>query len=143
MPDEGRPSGGCPQETVVIFQEVYREDPWKLLVTCILTNQTRGKVSLAVSKGLFSRWKTPTEFATASYTQVREIVGRLGFGHRRTNLLMKFNAVWLLRGPCHPRGIPGCGKYAQDSYEIFVESRADVAPTDKVLRWYLEREKTR
>lgn len=33
--------------------------------------------------------------------------------------------------------LSGCGKYAADSWTIFVEGRTDVDPTDGKLSWYL------
>jgi hypothetical protein len=35
--------------------------------------------------------------------------------------------------------LPGVGKYASDSWEIFVNKNLDVKPTDKKLLAYLER----
>lgn len=37
--------------------------------------------------------------------------------------------------------LSGCGRYASDSWAIFVEERRDVEPTDGKLKWYLQ-EKT-
>jgi len=34
---------------------------------------------------------------------------------------------------------PGCGKYAADSWAIFVEGRTDVEPSDGKLNWYLDK----
>ena len=34
--------------------------------------------------------------------------------------------------------LPGCGRYAADSWAIFVEGRLDVSPSDGKLNWYVE-----
>jgi hypothetical protein len=35
--------------------------------------------------------------------------------------------------------MPGCGKYAADSWAVFVEGRTDVEPDDGKLNWYIDR----
>ncbi|KKK75781.1 hypothetical protein LCGC14_2870280 [marine sediment metagenome] len=37
--------------------------------------------------------------------------------------------------------LPGCGKYAADSWAIFMEGRLDVEPNDGKLNWYLDKER--
>jgi len=132
---------------VTILQELYKKDPWKLLVGCILLNKTSRKQVDRVRDELFQKWPTPQHLALASPTELEALLKPLGLHRQRTRTLKRFSEDWLsLMERCEyfPPGhglvaqLHGVGKYALDSYRIFVEGDLHgVGPEDSVLREYL------
>lgn len=74
-----------------LLEEHYRHDAWRLLVVCMLTNQTRGSCVHAAAERLFARYPSPRELAAARRADVADIVGKLGFQHKRPGMLIRFS----------------------------------------------------
>jgi hypothetical protein len=102
-----------------------------MLVACALLNRTHGRQVRPMVDGLFSRWPTPRGMAAAG-RGLERYVKPLGLWRRRAALLRRLSRQWRTPGQC-----PGVGKYALDSWAIFVEGRLDVRPDDGKLRPYL------
>jgi adenine-specific DNA glycosylase len=132
---------------VILLQEKYRDDPWKLLVCCILLNQTTRKQVDKVEEKLFERFPGCVQMASADHRDIFDIVKSLGFGRTRARRLKLFSSDWLVvtnEGRNLPtsatvRAMHGIGKYACDSYRIFVIGQDNVVPDDKELKAYLGR----
>lgn len=138
----------------MILQEQYKEDPWRMLVCCILLNLTARVQVDRVLQGydahlpLFEHYPTAVDMALAGEGVLREKLSVLGLQNRKARSLKAFSREWV--GLCRssdewpPRQesvsrLPGVGKYAMDSYRIFV--LGDVSrfeSGDKVLAAYLE-----
>lgn len=117
----------------MLLQEHYAEEPWKVLVCCILLNQTgRTQVDKVLDAGFFDTYSTPKKLGHAEVKPLIEILTPLGLQNRRTGTLRDFGRAW-------PRvwndrkenisgmperyeimSLPGCGEYACDSFAIFV-----------------------
>lgn len=121
-----------------LFQEDLRNDPWKMLVCCILTNRTRGDRSRRVFLDLIRRYPGPVALSNASVPEVQEIIRPIGFFRRRAITLVAFSRAWIY-SKAKIEDLPGIGKYAVDSYKIFVLGNLDVTPTDRELKAYLQR----
>jgi endonuclease III len=121
-----------------LFQEDLRGDPWKMLVCCILTNRTRGGKSRKVFLDLIQRYPGPVALSNALVPEVQEIIKPLGFFRRRAITLVAFSRAWVY-SKSRIEDLPGIGKYAVDSYKIFVQGNLDVAPTDRELKAHLRR----
>ena len=117
------------------LQEVYGDEPWKVLVVCVLLNRTTRRQVDLVRDELFERWKTPEELSGADERELSALLHPLGFYNRRAASLKKLAAAWLTADVEKDgvESLPGVGKYAADSWAIFVEKRTDVEPEDKVL----------
>lgn len=126
----------------VLFQEELKEDPFWMLVACCLVNMTTWKSAEPVFEKIRSRWPTCEELGAASQEELFRMVQRLGFGKIRAQRLPTMATYYKYRKPTSALEVyqmPGCGKYASDSWAIFVEGRRDVEPTDKELIAWLEK----
>ncbi len=113
-----------------------------MLVACCLVNRTTWQVAGPVHDRIYWRWPTPEHLAEADLRSLRPMVKHLGLVTARSRHLRLMARRWL-EGPPETAeevmGFPGCGKYAADSWAIFVEGRTDVHPDDGKLTWYMKR----
>jgi methyl-CpG-binding domain protein 4 len=121
----------------MMLQEIYKHDPWKMLVGCILLNQTTRTQVDKVREELFSIWPTATEMGSADPSNLAAVIKSLGLYNRRAKTLIKFSQDWTRRNWKEPIELHGIGKYAQDSWEIFQKNNFSVIPTGKELINYL------
>ena len=126
-------------DSVRLIQEDYIDDPWKMMVACILLNRTTGTQVKKVLPLLFERFPTARVMANAPVEQLTVLISGLGLENRRT-VTLKWMSHWWGRVPLY--ALPGIGEYALDSYNIFVNSRLDIQPKDKKLRNYLDTKKS-
>lgn len=128
-----------------LLQLRFREDPWRLLVCCILLNRTQRKQVDRVVDELFRRYPDAAALAWASQRALETLLTPLGLSTRRALRLLDFSYDWglLVRvwGDDAPPAsgfvsvLPGIGRYALDSYRMFVlDEWRSVEPRDKELR---------
>lgn len=137
----GRTEGGNQEdEVLILIQERYKGEPWKLLVGCILCNLTKGSEALKVLDKLFKAYPTPELLSRAQHEDLVAILRPLGFQNRRASTLIKFAHSWSIASQDeYLEDLPGVGKYAVDSYRLFVHDDWTIQPTDKELISYIER----
>lgn len=123
----------------MLLQEIYRQDPWKMLVGCILLNQTTRVQVDKIREELFSIWPDALEMGSADPEELARVIKPLGLYNRRARTLIKFSQEWTDKEWQDPIELHGIGKYAQDSWEIFQKNNFSVQPTDKELLSYLGR----
>ncbi len=123
-----------------LFQDKLRRTPFWMLVACVLVNRTRWSQAEPVLKRLRGAYGGPLGLAGARRSDVAREVRALGLHVARSDRLVRLAQAWLgwrrarLRVTAEVVELmPGCGRYAADSYAIFVEGRTDVAPLDKEL----------
>lgn len=116
-------------EPFVLLQEIYRDDPWKLLVGCILLNLTNRKQVDRVVDSLFARYVGPAEMALANETVVATLLSPIGLQNRKAATLIRMSREFMEEKRRSNRGtldesqvskLPGVGPYALDSYRFFV-----------------------
>ena len=128
--------------TVILLQEKYwNNDPWRVLIICILLNRTQGRTAEPVISELFERW--PTAPALADECTVGELyalISFLGFGEKRTQYILGTSyccAKAMILGKkiteISVREMPGCGSYAKEAWDMIVLGRRDFWPNDKEL----------
>jgi len=122
---------------MAIIQQEFQHDPWKMLVGCIMLNQTSNKNVRQVIYTFFDRWPTPQSVIEADPNEIREHIRPLGFYNVRTNRLVRFSQEYITKQFSKASDLYGIGKYADDSYEIFIKGNLEVQPTDKILRRFL------
>tara|TARA_Y100000004_G_scaffold97851_1_gene109569 strand:+ start:1582 stop:2013 length:432 start_codon:yes stop_codon:yes gene_type:complete len=126
-----------------LLQEIYRDNPWQMLVCCILLNLTHRRQVDTVREELFSKWPTPEKMMHANETELAELLKPLGFYNKRARTLIKMSKQWVTNDPTwiHVGDLPGIGEYAMDSWEIFqmenIPKNPDVVQ-DKVLKQYIK-----
>ena len=123
-----------------MIQQIYQHDTWKMLVGCIMLNQTSHKQVRPVITKFFDKYPTPNDLLSADKDTITNIIKPLGLYNVRCKNLINFSTDWIdkqnFKNITELRGI---GKYASDSYEIFIKNNLNVNPTDKVLLIYLNK----
>jgi len=122
---------------VRLIQHDYLDDPWKMLICCILLNQTTNQQVRKVLDPLFDLMPDPESCTKADLIKIAEIIRPTGFYNIKANRMQKLSRRWI-DGFSHPTELPGVGKYAMESWDIFVNNRTDFTPSDKKLKLYLD-----
>jgi endonuclease III len=87
----------------------------------------------------------PGRLASADPSRLHAMLRPLGLWRQRTRSVVRLAETF--RDGRRPvtaddvLALPGCGRYAADSWAIFVEGRGDVEPSDRKLRWYVDKRK--
>ena len=113
--------------------------PWRLLLCCILLNQTtRAQVDPVVAR-LLRAFPDAATMAAADPERLEGILHPLGLHRRRTRTLISFSMAFLKGEWRQPIELPGIGQYGADAFAIFCEGRwREVEPHDHALRWYCD-----
>lgn len=123
-----------------LIQEELRDRPWRLLIACMMLNLTNIKQVRPVITQFFLQYPDAFAAANASHDEMASIIKPLGLYNRRTKNIIKFSYAWAFDDfdPQKIEKLTGIGKYAVDSYNIFVNGSLDVTPSDLKLKKYLE-----
>lgn len=141
---------------IPLFQEELKSDPFWMLVACSLVNLTQWKMARPVFDKLRYRCKNGhAQLINIPDEELVEILRPLGLHNRRASTLKRFAIAWselmfdIVTGHRETdlsrhdiEKLPGCGKYAADSWEIFIEGNLDIETNDHRLNEYIERMKT-
>jgi len=119
-----------------LIQEDLKES-WKILVANILLNRTRGIVVRSVLKEVFRRWPFLEDLRDADVKELEEVLRPCGLQRRKASLIKKMLREFAMNG--FSKDLPGIGRYAIESWRIFVLGERDFVPEDKQLRLYLKR----
>lgn len=122
---------------VRLIQHDYLDNPWKMVVCCILLNQTTNQQVRKVLDPLFELIPDPETCVEADPLKMAEIIRPTGFYNIKSSRIQKMSRKWL-EGFNDPRELPGIGKYAMESWDIFVNKKTDFTPSDKKLKMYLD-----
>ena len=122
---------------VRLIQHDYLDNPWKMVVCCILLNQTTNQQVRKVLDPLFELIPDPETCVEADPSKMAEIIRPTGFYNIKSSRIQKMSRKWL-EGFNDPRELPGIGKYAMESWDIFVNKKTDFTPSDKKLKMYLD-----
>ena len=75
---------------MAIIQQEFQHDPWKMLIGCIMLNQTSNKNVRQVIYTFFDRWPNPQSVLNTSPDEIREHIRPLGFYNMRTDRIIRF-----------------------------------------------------
>ncbi len=120
-----------------LIQEDLLHDPWKMTVVCILLNQTTNQQVRKILKDLFDLLPDPLTTSKVDPSEIYAIIRSTGFGNLKSKRIVEMSKRWIL-GFERIEDLPGVGKYAKESWDIFVLNKTDFVPSDKKLRKYLE-----
>jgi len=111
------------------LQEKFKDDPWKMLVSCMLLNLTSRRHVDKVIDQLFEKFPTANRMEAATPEAIGEIIRPCGLWRTRSVTLQKMSGHWSRMKLAFPfqdpperevARMPGVGPYALDSYRFFV-----------------------
>lgn len=134
----------------VPMQYDLRDDPWRMLVACMLMNRAGG---LQAKRALADIEDLDEELIMHlglkyTFTTLEAAFMPCGFQHQRAKRVLLFTVDWV-RAVFREGGTPsvsavaemhGIGPYAIDSYKIFVMHEFVDAPADHVLSAFVHSE---
>ena len=128
-----------PKSPIGMLQEQMWPDQWKILVVCMLHNQTSRKQVDKVYQKLFSDYPDAEKMSNAQVDEVAKTLKPLGLYNRRSRSLIRFSKEYLNTDWKKPSDLYGCGKYADDCYQVFCKfDWHGVNPSDHALNGYVE-----
>lgn len=125
------------KEREILIQEDYLDDPWKMLVCCILLNQTNNKQVRPILSSVFDLIPNPMSASGIDAEVLAQVIKTTGFQNVKASRIKKLSQKWI-SGFSSVSDLPGIGKYGNDSWKIFIDKKIDITPTDKKLAKYLE-----
>lgn len=121
-----------------MIQEDYLGENWKMVVCCILLNQTTNQQVRKILPDLFELIPDPNSALLVDPDLIQFTIRSTGFSKVKTERIVAMSKKWI-EGFEDVRELPGVGRYASDSWEIFVNKNHSLEVTDKKLKMYLER----
>ena len=121
----------------ILIQEEYVNSSWRMLVCCILLNQTNNKQVRPILSSLFELIPDPMSTIGCDPERLAAVIKTTGFQNIKASRIIKLSQKWV-DGFEHVSQLPGIGKYGVDSWNIFIECDLSVIPTDKKLETYLK-----
>ena len=128
---------GTIQSREILIQEDYVNDPWKMLVCCILLNKTNNKQVRPILSSVFELIPDPMSTIGCDPKVLAAVIKTTGFQNVKASRIIKLSEKWI-NGFKDVSELPGIGRYGKDSWKIFIEGGVDTIPTDKKLLAYLE-----
>ena len=126
-----------PRSPHALIQESLWPDEWRILVSCLLLNQTTRKQVDKVIDELFRVYPGPASMAMAKDEKLRRIIRSLGMSNKRSATLKRFSHEYMTKKWSSPLELYGCGKYAEDTWLIFCKGKwKQVTPKDHALNNY-------
>ncbi|GLJ11271.1 hypothetical protein SUGI_0150060 [Cryptomeria japonica] len=128
-----------PKSVHKLLQERYCEDPWKVLVICMLLNKTSGVQARRVISDLFKLCPNARTATKVETEEIEKIICSLGLQKKRSITIQRFSQEYLSDEWTYVSQLHGIGKYAADAYAIFCTGFwKDVQPDDRKLVPYWE-----
>jgi methyl-CpG-binding domain protein 4 len=120
-----------------MLQEDLWPNQWKILVACILHNQTSRKQVDKVYQDLFYNYPDAASLSVADQNFLARMLKPLGLHNRRSKSLIRFSREYLEVDWTKPSDLYACGKYADDCYKVFCTGKwQEVEPSDHALNMY-------
>jgi methyl-CpG-binding domain protein 4 len=121
-----------------LLEEELYDNPWKLLIGCLLLNKTSANQVRGVIWDLFALIPTPEAAAALEDTsEIEKIIQPLGLFRKRAVAIKKMSVDYLEKQWRDPKELFNLGQYAADAYFIFCRGMwRDVYPEDKDLKRY-------
>jgi endonuclease III len=123
-------------EREILIQEEYLDDPWKMMVCCILLNQTNNKQVRPILSSVFRLIPNPESAIRCNPERLAAVIKTTGFQNIKASRIIKFSQKWL-EGFKDIKDLPGIGQYGKDSWEIFINKNLSIQTRDKKLFAYL------
>jgi methyl-CpG-binding domain protein 4 len=121
----------------ILIQEEYVSDPWKMMVCCILLNQTNNRQVRPILSSLFELIPDAISAIRCREESLAAVIKTTGFQNIKAKRIKMLSKKWV-EGFSDPEDLPGIGQYGKDSWEIFINRNLFIEVGDKKLRAYLE-----
>jgi endonuclease III len=121
----------------ILIQEDYLDNHWKMMVCCILLNQTNNKQVRPVLSSVFELIPDPLSAIGCDPERLAAVIKTTGFQNVKASRIKQLSQKWQ-EGFSDVTELPGIGKYGKESWEIFVNDNLKIIPTDKKLSAYIE-----
>jgi methyl-CpG-binding domain protein 4 len=121
----------------ILIQENYTDDPWKILICCILLNQTNNRQVRPILDSVFDLIPNIDSAINCDPESLAAIIKTTGFYNIKSRRIIEMSKAYK-EGFTRVTELPGVGIYANESWEIFVNGNLDIKPTDGKLRAYLD-----
>ena len=126
-----------PKSPYDLLQERFWPNDWKILVVCLMLNQTSRKQVEPMIHDFFEKFPDAKSIISAEEDDLKILLKPLGLVNRRINTLKKFSLGYLENDWKTAKDLYGCGKYADDTYKIFIKGLwQEVEPNDHALVFY-------
>jgi len=123
-----------PHSPFDLLQERFWPDEWKILMVCLMLNQTSRKQVEPIIHDFFEAFPTPESVVDACNIELTRFLQPLGLINRRLKTVKRFSEEFVTKSWSEAKELYGCGKYADDTYKIFVKGEwASVDPKDHAL----------
>jgi len=119
-----------------LIQEDYLDNPWRMMVSCILLNQTSNKQVRPILDDFFKLAPDPKSCISLPESKIASVIRKTGFQNVKARRIIKMSEKWL-SGFKEPSELPGIGKYGSDSWSIFIDRRIPPDVSDKKLILYI------
>ncbi|KAL2360422.1 hypothetical protein RJZ56_006710 [Blastomyces dermatitidis] len=109
FPQERRNAASClpfppiSAQSFGLIQEKLAHDPFRLLISTIFLNRTRGEVAIPVLYSVFERYPTVAALAEAQEEDVVEMIRCLGFQNARARKCIALAKLWIDNPPAKGR----------------------------------------
>ncbi len=123
-------------EREILIQEDYLDNPWRMMVCCILLNQTNNKQVRPILSSVFELIPDPMSTIGCDPEVLAAVIKTTGFQNVKASRIIKLSEKWI-SGFNDVIELPGIGRYGRDSWEIFVKGNSNLEVTDKKLDAYL------
>ena len=124
-------------EREILIQEDYLDSPWKIMVCCILLNQTNNKQVRPILSSVFDLIPDPMSTIDCDPLDLAAVIKSTGFQNVKAKRIIGLSRKWI-DGFNDVNELPGIGVYGRESWEIFVNGNISIKPTDKKLLKYLD-----
>ena len=120
-----------------LLQEIYQDNPWRMMVCCILLNLTKRTQVDDIRHELFRFYPTPQDMAKCDEKILSILLQPLGLYRKRAQTLKKFSWDYI-KGFNDIKECYCVCQYGKDSWNIFQLNKHTNHSNDKVLHKYLK-----
>ena len=88
---------GFPEPMSVVIAHEYKNDPFLILISCLLSLRAKDTKTLPVSRELFSVAKTPQDFVHLSLPDLKKLIYSIGFYKQKARTIKSVSEELLAR----------------------------------------------
>lgn len=127
-----------------LLQDIYSKDPWKVLVCCVMLNNSNRRSVDKVRHEFFEKYRSPFEIDHDDADDMAVILRPTGLQNVKAKRIIDMSIAYSLLSigeiddAVQSMDMPSVGEYARDSWNIFINKDVGVQPEDKELKLYLE-----